>query len=49
MLFSTLFLLLSDKNPDFLDSPFNWVTFIILIVIFGGAEIANKIDSNKRH
>lgn len=49
MLFNTLFLLLNDKNPDFLDSPFNWVTFIILIVIFGGAEIANKSDQKKRH
>jgi len=48
MLFSILFLLLNDKSPDFVDAPFNWVTLVILIIIFGGAEIAHKIDSNKR-
>ena len=48
MLFSILLLLLNDKNPDFLDSPFNWVAFIVVLVIFGGAEISNYFD-NKSH
>ena len=48
MLFNTLFLFLSDKNPDFLDSPFSWVTFVIVIFIFGGAEISNKFDQKNK-
>lgn len=48
MLFNILLLLLNDKNPDFLDSPFNWITFIVVLVIFGGAEISNYFD-NKSH
>lgn len=47
MLFNIL-LILSDKNPDFLDSPFSWVTFAIVIFIFGGAEISNYFDNKKK-
>lgn len=46
MLFNTL-LLLNDKNPDFLDSSFNWVAFILVIVIFVGAELTNDKKSHK--
>lgn len=45
---SNILLLLNDKNPDFLDAPFNWVTFIIVIIIFGGAEIINYFDNKKK-
>ena len=48
MLFNTLFLLLNDKNPDFVDAPFNWVAIITVIIIFGGAELSNYFDNKKK-